>query len=201
MSLHALQEEIEDTVTKWTPEMKRDLKAAMALAQIGGEQSAFTDWLIDEIQEKGKKGWWNPMCLFRSYALRGSDPGSERSNRIRGEIRAATETPCPFRPGAWNKNYNKEIFQEWLPKNEEAVLNAMRKNLGSTLIKKKSVTHDCEVPSINELDEVHSKYFAHETVDYEKLFDKVEIEAINQGRVLCPDWRMTVENMLDDTQD
>jgi len=71
----------------------------------------------------------------------------------------------------------------------------------TTVIKKKSVTLDCEVPSIKELDEVHSKYFDHETVDYEKLFDKVEIEAKNQGRVLCPDWRTTVENMLDDTQD
>jgi hypothetical protein len=76
-------------------------------------KNAFTKWMIDSIEQNGKNAWWNPMCLFRSYSIRGGDPGKERSNQIRAEIRAATEAGCPFRSGAWNRDYNKDIFIEW----------------------------------------------------------------------------------------
>jgi len=133
MSLHDLQEKIEATITNWSSEMKRDLKAAMALAQIGGEQPAFTDWLIDKTIEKQKDGWWKPMCLFRSYNTRLKDPGKEESNRIRAEIRAVmdAEPPCPFLPIPLNRKENKEIFKNWLSKNINAIADAYVKNAGS----------------------------------------------------------------------
>lgn len=148
MSINYLRKKIEATITNRTPEMERDSKAAMLLAQMGEEQSAFTEWMIGEIDTKGKKGWWNPMCLLRSYNLRGSDPGRERSNRIRGEIRAAVDDSCPFKAGAWNKNHNKEIYWKWLAKHEAAVVEAMKKNAGSPQTTSTFIPSD-ELPKVD----------------------------------------------------
>lgn len=164
MSIANLREKIEATIIKWTPEMKRDLKAAISLAQIGGEQTAFTYWLIDEIKNKGKEGWWNPMCLFRRYKLRGKDPGTEKANRIRGEIRAAVEAvpPCPFKPGAWNKKYNNEIYQDWLHENEVNVTEAMIINASShiksiTGISNSSERGVCYTPTLNDFETAYKQ--------------------------------------------
>ena len=128
MLIDELDKAVRATITNWTEEMKRDFKAVISLAQIGSEQNAFTKWMIECIKINGKKAWWNPMCLFRSYNLRGKDPGKEMSNQIRAEIRAATEAPCPFRSGAWNREYNKKIFAEWIKSNQTIVKEALKKN-------------------------------------------------------------------------
>lgn len=128
MLINELEKAITATITNWTDEMKRDFKSAIDLSQIGGEQNAFTQWMIKNIENHGKNGWWKPMCLFRSYNLRGRDPGKERSNQIRAEIRAATETPCPFQSGAWNKAVNKNIFWQWRKKYNNIVEESLKKN-------------------------------------------------------------------------
>lgn len=128
-----LEEDIKATLDD-SNESKRDYDSVMKLIQNGGKQKAFSEWLSKEITEKGKKGWWNPMCLFRSYNLRGKDLGKEISNRIRAEIRAAVETECPFGGKAWNKEENKRIYEQWKKSNENIIQETLSKNSGYDLI-------------------------------------------------------------------
>ncbi len=128
MLIDKLDESIRATITNWTKEIQGDLKSIISLIQIGGEQTGFTEWMIERVKNNGKIGWWKAMCLFRSYNLRGSDPGTDQSNQIRAEIRAATEAPCPFQQGTWNRGYNQKIFAEWIKSNKSFIQEALRKN-------------------------------------------------------------------------
>ncbi|MDP2890452.1 MAG: HNH endonuclease [Bacteroidota bacterium] len=118
-----LEEQINETFKD--PESRR---AIMRLVHNGGEQKVFSQWLSKETTEKGKKGLWNPMCLFRSYNLRKKDPGKELSNRIRAEIRAAVENECPFENKNWNRDENKKIYEKWKKGNENTIRETLLKN-------------------------------------------------------------------------
>jgi hypothetical protein len=131
MLINELEKAIRESITSWTEMIKNDFKIAMFMAQAGGEQKDFTEWMIKNIEKDGLKGWWNPHCLFRTYHLRGRDPGSEKANRIRAEIRAAVDGSCPFIKKAWNKAENKKIFEEWIYKNRDLVGKAYKKNAGT----------------------------------------------------------------------
>jgi predicted HNH restriction endonuclease len=118
-----LEKQIKETFKD--PESQR---AIMRLVHNGGEQKAFSQWLSKEITEKGIKGLWNPMCLFRSYNLRRKDPGKEKSDRIRAEIRAAVENGCPFKKQNWNRDENKKIYEKWKKGNENNIRGTHLKN-------------------------------------------------------------------------
>lgn len=116
------------TIITETPETENDFRAIMRLIENDGEQLAFSKWLMNEIDKKGKNGWWRPMCLFRSYNLRRKKPGKETSNRIRAEIRAIIDASPQFIGGALNIDANKEIFEHWKQNNEPLILEALQKN-------------------------------------------------------------------------
>jgi len=130
MLIDEFNKAVNATITNWTKEDESDLRAVTRLVENGGVQDAFTEWMIKNIEVSKKDGWWNPMCLFRTYKLRGRDPGEERSNQIRAEIRAATEA-CPFKKVDWNKKVNRDIFVEWKKNNKDAVERSFEKNSGS----------------------------------------------------------------------
>jgi hypothetical protein len=76
-----LEKQIKETFKD--PESQR---AIMRLVHNGGEQKAFSQWLSKEITEKGIKGLWNPMCLFRSYNLRRKKHEKKKKNSIPPEL-------------------------------------------------------------------------------------------------------------------
>jgi len=127
-----LEQEIKATL-KNSNESKLDYISILKLVNNGGEQIAFSHWLSKEINEKGEKGWRNPMCLFRSYNLKGKDPGKELSDRIRAEIRAAAENECPFKKQNWNRDENKKIYEKWKKSNENTIQVTLIKNSEDTL--------------------------------------------------------------------
>jgi hypothetical protein len=131
MLINELEKAIRESITNWTEMIEKDFKTAMFMAKAGGGQKAFTEWLIRNIEKEGWKGWWNPHCLFRTYHLRGRDPGAERANRIRAEIRAAKDGLCPFIKKPWNKAKNKEIFSEWISRSNHVVEQALKLNEGN----------------------------------------------------------------------
>ncbi|MDT8379648.1 MAG: hypothetical protein RQ739_12230 [Desulfotignum sp.] len=109
MLINELKKAINDSVTDWKDYLKADAKAAHRMAEIGGGQSGFTEWLIERIKENGQDGWWYPSTLFRSFNLKGQDTDAEEANRIRAQIRAATDGKCPFiGRQAWNKKDNNK---------------------------------------------------------------------------------------------
>jgi hypothetical protein len=134
MLINELEKAIKESVTDWKEYLDADFKATTTMVQIGGGQKGFTEWLIERTKkEDGKKGWWYPHTLFRTYGLRGRDPGPEESNRIRAEIRAATDGDCTFiGKKAWNKEDNKKIFNEWISRNNHLVERALKQNEGNS---------------------------------------------------------------------
>lgn len=121
--MNNLEKQIKETFKD--PESQR---AIMKLVHNGGEQKEFSQWLSKETTEKGKKGLWNLMCLFRSYNLGGQDPGKELSNRIRAEIRAFIDANVPKQSGNWNMHDNKDIYEEWKKDNENTIQETLLKN-------------------------------------------------------------------------
>lgn len=131
MLINELEKAIRESITNWTEMIEKDFKTAMFMAKAGGGQKDFTEWLIRNIEKEGLKGWWDPHCLFRTYHLRAKDPGIERANRIRAEIRAAKDGLCPFIKKPWNKAKNKEIFAEWISRSNHLVEQALKMNEGN----------------------------------------------------------------------
>lgn len=122
-----LEKAIKSTITD-TRESKSDFVAIMKLVRNGREQSAFNKWLLEQINKKGKNGWWKPMCLFRSYNLQREVPDVVESDKIRAEIRAVIDSSCSFSSGALNRKNNKEIYAGWKLKNEKLIQETFLKN-------------------------------------------------------------------------
>ncbi|MFO7883384.1 MAG: hypothetical protein R6U68_01055 [Desulfobacteraceae bacterium] len=197
MLINELEKAIQESITNRTEMIEKDFGIAMFMAKAGGEQKGFTGWLIRNIEKDGLKGWWNPHCLFRTYHLRGKDPGTERANRIRAEIRAAKDGSCPFIKKPWNKAKNKEIFAEWISRNNHLIEQALKLNEGnpeSTAMNSNSSNYlptkeDCEA-AIRQLSDENKQ------ARTGQVLDRIEENVTSKGMTLKPNWRMITEENL-----
>jgi hypothetical protein len=193
MLINELEIAINGSVTDWKDYLEADVKAALRMAKIGGEQKGFTEWLIQRIKKNGQDGWWYPSTLFRSF-----DKKVEDANQIRAKIRAATDGKCPFiGRKAWNKKENKEIFREWISENNHLVEQALKLNEGiaesnsadSNGSNYLPTKEDCEA-AIRQL----SDGDVQATTD--QVLDRIEKNVTSRGIALKLNWRMiTEENM------
>jgi hypothetical protein len=198
MLINELKKAINDSVNDWKDYLKEDAKAAHRMAEIGGGQKGFNEWLIERIKVNGQDGWWYPSTLFRSFNLKGQDKGVEEANRIRAQIRAATDGRCPFiGRQAWNKKDNKEIFHEWIAKNNHLVEQALKQNEGnpeSTSTNSISSNYiptkeDCEA-AIQQLNEENV------AARTGQVLDRIEKNMTSRGMALKPSWRMITEKNM-----
>jgi len=192
MLINELEIAINGSVTDWKDYLEADVKAALRMAKIGGEQKGFTEWLIQRIKKNGQDGWW-PSTLFRSF-----DKKVEDANQIRAKIRAATDGKCPFiGRKAWNKKENKEIFREWISENNHLVEQALKLNEGiaesNTADSNGSyylpTKEDCEA-AIRQLSDENA------LARTEQVLDRIEKNVTSKDMALKSNWRMiTEENM------
>lgn len=197
MLINELEKAIKAVVTDKHEDPEADIESALKMAQIGGGQKGFTEWLIECIEKKGRDGWWYPHTLFRTYRLRGKDRDTKESNRIRAEIRAATEA-CPFiGRKAWNKKDSQKIFKDWLTKHNDIVEMALKLNEGdfesSTMTSCSSnylpTKEDCETA-------IRQLYDENVQARTEQVLDRIEKNVTSKGMTLKSNWRMiTEENM------
>lgn len=194
MLINELEIAINGSVTDWKDYLEADVKAALRMAKIGGGQKGFTEWLIQRIKKNGQDGWWYPSTLFRSF-----DKKVEEANQIRAKIRAATDGKCPFiGRKAWNKKENKEIFREWISRNNHLVEQALRLNEGIAESDFNMNSNSGNyLPTEEDCDEAIRQLFDENLEGQtDQVLDRIEKNVTSKGMVLESKWRMiTEENM------
>lgn len=126
-----MNSELEKEILKYdtgSNQFKSDFTAFSYLIANGGEQPLFNEWLLNELKTNKRQGWFKPMCLFRSYSLRGKKPTKDVSDLIRAEIRAVLSVKNVFTTGPLNRAENKRRFNEWKLKNSNLIQVSFEKN-------------------------------------------------------------------------
>jgi hypothetical protein len=193
MLINELEIAINGSVTDWKDYLEADVKAALRMAKIGGEQKGFTEWLIQRIKKNGQDGWWYPSTLFRSF-----DKKVEDANQIRAKIRAATDGKCPFiGRKAWNKKENKEIFREWISENNHLVEQALKLNEGIAESNTADSNGSYYLPTKEDC-EAAIRQLSDEDVQAttDQVLDRIEKNVTSRGIALKLNWRMISEENM-----